>query len=164
METCRASEIKKTIAECADSEKAPQADFDAPSNNIQRSCSLKNRNADSIQPRALSRLAIASTTRPCHSALASSSLTESLGFFIMKNANSGTTVMSKALARWRFPYSIQIVRCRRYNLQFRREFFNAANRVKFGVAGMSFGTSNFCVISSQSNIPRQIQLALKFLF
>ena len=52
----------------------------------------------------------------------------------------------------------------RYNLQFRSEFFNAANRVKFGVAGMSFGTSNFGVVSSQSNIPRQIQLALKFLF
>ena len=52
----------------------------------------------------------------------------------------------------------------RYNLQFRGEFFNAANRVKFGVAGMNFGTSNFGVISSHSNIPRQIQLALKFLF
>ncbi len=52
----------------------------------------------------------------------------------------------------------------RYNLQFRGEFFNAANRAKFGVAGMSFGTSNFGVVSSQSNIPRQIQLALQFLF
>lgn len=52
----------------------------------------------------------------------------------------------------------------RYNLQFRSEFFNAANRVKFGVAGMFFGMPNFGVIGSQSNIPRQIQLALKFLF
>jgi hypothetical protein len=52
----------------------------------------------------------------------------------------------------------------RYNLQFRSEFFNAANRVKFGVAGMFLGNSNFGVISSQANQPRQIQLALKFIF
>lgn len=52
----------------------------------------------------------------------------------------------------------------RYNLQFRSEFFNAANRVRFGVAGMSLGNSTFGVVSSQANQPRQIQLALKFLF
>jgi len=52
----------------------------------------------------------------------------------------------------------------RYNLQFRGEFFNAANRVKFGVAGMSLGTSSFGVVSSQANQPRQIQLAMKFIF
>ena len=52
----------------------------------------------------------------------------------------------------------------RYNLQFRSEFFNAANRVRFGVAGMFLDTSTFGVVSSQANQPRQIQLALKFLF
>ena len=52
----------------------------------------------------------------------------------------------------------------RYNLQFRGEFFNAANRVKFGVAGMFLGNSSFGVVSSQANQPRQIQLALKFIF
>ena len=52
----------------------------------------------------------------------------------------------------------------RYNLQFRGEFFNAANRVKFGVAGMFLGNSTFGVVSSQANQPRQIQLALKLLF
>jgi len=52
----------------------------------------------------------------------------------------------------------------RYNVQFRAEFFNAANRVKFGIAGMNYGAANFGVISSQLNQPRQIQLALKFLF
>ena len=52
----------------------------------------------------------------------------------------------------------------RFNLQFRSEFFNAANHVRFGVAGMQFGSSNFGVISSQGNSPREIQLALKLTF
>lgn len=52
----------------------------------------------------------------------------------------------------------------RYNLQFRGEFFNAANRARFGVAGMFLGTATFGVVSSQANQPRQIQLALKFIF
>jgi hypothetical protein len=52
----------------------------------------------------------------------------------------------------------------RYNLQFRSEFFNVANHVRFGVAGMFLGNSTFGVVSSQANQPRQVQLALKFLF
>ncbi|MEO8128740.1 MAG: carboxypeptidase-like regulatory domain-containing protein [Bryobacteraceae bacterium] len=52
----------------------------------------------------------------------------------------------------------------RYNLQFRGEFFNAANHVRFGVAGMFIGNSTFGVVSSQANSPRAVQLAMKFLF
>jgi hypothetical protein len=52
----------------------------------------------------------------------------------------------------------------RFNLQFRGEAFNAANRVKFGIAGMFLGNQNFGVISSQANSPRQIQLALKLIY
>jgi hypothetical protein len=52
----------------------------------------------------------------------------------------------------------------RFNLQFRSEFYNIANHPRFGVPGLVFGTSNFGVISSQANNPRQIQFALKFLF
>lgn len=52
----------------------------------------------------------------------------------------------------------------RYNLQFRSEFFNVANHVRFGVAGIQLGNPTFGVVSSQANQPRQIQLALKFLF
>jgi hypothetical protein len=52
----------------------------------------------------------------------------------------------------------------RFNLQFRAEFFNVANHHRFGIAGMQFGTSTFGVVSSQANIPRQIQLALKFTY
>lgn len=52
----------------------------------------------------------------------------------------------------------------RFNLQFRSEFFNATNRVRFGVAGVNIGNSAFGVVSSQANNPRQVQLALKLLF
>ncbi len=52
----------------------------------------------------------------------------------------------------------------RFNLQFRAEFFNLANHVRFGIAGMQFGNSTFGVVSSQGNSPRQIQLALRLSF
>ncbi len=52
----------------------------------------------------------------------------------------------------------------RFNLQFRSEFFNVFNHVRFGVAGMFLGDPTFGVISAQANQPRQIQMALKFLF
>src|SRR5262249_4995067 len=52
----------------------------------------------------------------------------------------------------------------RYNLQFRAELFNLANRVRFGDPGMVLNTPLFGVISSQINSPRQIQLALKLIF
>jgi hypothetical protein len=52
----------------------------------------------------------------------------------------------------------------RFNVQFRAELFNALNHVRFGYANMSFGNPSFGVISSQGNTPRNIQLALKFLY
>lgn len=52
----------------------------------------------------------------------------------------------------------------RFNVQFRAEFFNSMNHRRFGVAGMQFGTATFGVVSSQANIPRQVQLALKFVY
>jgi hypothetical protein len=52
----------------------------------------------------------------------------------------------------------------RLNLQLRGEFFNVFNRVRFGDPGLSLGTAQFGVVSSQSNAPRRIQFALKLLF
>ena len=52
----------------------------------------------------------------------------------------------------------------RFNLQFRAEAFNVANHVRFGVAGFRSDDPTFGVISTQANNPRQVQLALKFLF
>jgi len=55
----------------------------------------------------------------------------------------------------------------RVNLTFRVETFNLFNRVQFGMPGRTQTTaavSTFGVISSQSNNPRLIQLALRLNF
>jgi hypothetical protein len=49
----------------------------------------------------------------------------------------------------------------RLNLQFRAEFFNLFNTVRFAPPNTQFGTPNFGVVSSQVNSPRDIQLALR---
>jgi len=52
----------------------------------------------------------------------------------------------------------------RLNLQFRSEFFNLFNRVRFGDPGLTYGTPQFGVVTSQANTPRLIQFALKLLY
>ena len=52
----------------------------------------------------------------------------------------------------------------KWNVQFRAEFFNAFNRVRFAGPNGSVDNNAFGVIGSQGNSPRQIQLALKLLF
>ena len=52
----------------------------------------------------------------------------------------------------------------RFRLQFRAEAFNIANTPTFGAPGTSLNGANFGVITSQANLPRRLQLALKFLF
>ena len=52
----------------------------------------------------------------------------------------------------------------RANLQFRVEFFNILNHVRFHNPGLSFGTPQFGVVSAQVNEPRLIQVALKLIF
>jgi len=50
------------------------------------------------------------------------------------------------------------------DVQFRLETFNTFNRVQFGFPGNTLGAAGFGVISSDNNIPRQIQLGMKFIF
>jgi hypothetical protein len=50
------------------------------------------------------------------------------------------------------------------SLTFRAEFFNAFNRVVFGSPASNVSASNFGVISSQGNTPRQGQVALRLDF
>jgi len=52
----------------------------------------------------------------------------------------------------------------KYQLQFRAEAFNAFNRVQFGNPNTNINSTAFGVISSQQNSPRNLQLALRFLF
>jgi hypothetical protein len=52
----------------------------------------------------------------------------------------------------------------RYRLEFRAEFFNLFNRVEFGLPDTTYGDTTFGQISTQVNIPRQIQFGLKLYF
>lgn len=49
-------------------------------------------------------------------------------------------------------------------LQARGEFFNAFNSPMFGQPNPGFGSGNFGRITSQTNDPRQVQLALRLIF
>ena len=52
----------------------------------------------------------------------------------------------------------------RYNIQFRVEAFNAFNHPVFNGPDAGVNDANFGLINSQSNSPRQLQLAIKFVF
>lgn len=49
-------------------------------------------------------------------------------------------------------------------IQFRAEFFNIFNRVQFAPPGNEYGTSTFGVVSTQFNLPRVVQFALRLSF
>jgi hypothetical protein len=49
-------------------------------------------------------------------------------------------------------------------VEFRAEAFNLLNKTQFGAPGTTFGASDFGVVSSQANNPRQIQLGLRVIF
>jgi hypothetical protein len=48
--------------------------------------------------------------------------------------------------------------------EFRLEAFNVLNKAQFGFPGTTYGSSTFGVISSQANLPRNVQVALKIHF
>jgi hypothetical protein len=48
--------------------------------------------------------------------------------------------------------------------EFRAEFFNVTNTPNFDAPGQAFGNAQFGVVSGQANVPRQVQLGLKFYF
>jgi hypothetical protein len=52
----------------------------------------------------------------------------------------------------------------KWNVQFRAEFFNAFNRVRFAGPNGTVDNSAFGTVNGQGNGPRQIQLALKLIF
>ena len=52
----------------------------------------------------------------------------------------------------------------RFKVQFRSEFFNAFNRTQFGNPDTGVTSANYGKITSQANIPRQIQFGLKLVY
>jgi Carboxypeptidase regulatory-like domain len=83
--------------------------------------------------------------------------------------NEGRTdpnLTSAGIAQWdfsafkNFPFTSD----GRTFLQFRAEFFNIFNRVQFGYPGQSQGQSSFGVVTSQQNLPRLVQFALRLSF
>jgi hypothetical protein len=52
----------------------------------------------------------------------------------------------------------------RARLEFRLEAFNSLNNVVFGAPGNVINSSNFGVVTTVANTPRQMQLALKLTF
>ena len=52
----------------------------------------------------------------------------------------------------------------RYQVAFRAEAFNLTNTPVFGFPGTTINGANFGIITSQSNPPRNLQFALKFIF
>jgi len=48
--------------------------------------------------------------------------------------------------------------------EFRAEAFNLFNTPQFGFPGTTLGQAGFGIIGTQANLPRQVQLALKFVF
>jgi hypothetical protein len=52
----------------------------------------------------------------------------------------------------------------RVRMQFRAEFFNAFNTPQFAPPNGTYGTGSFGTVTSQENIPREIQFGLKILF
>jgi hypothetical protein len=87
--------------------------------------------------------------------------------FTFGNASrTDPSLRSPGIANWdfsafkKFPFGPD----RRYNIEFRSEFFNIFNRVQFGYPGQTQGSSSFGIVSSQQNTPRLVQFALRFAF
>jgi Carboxypeptidase regulatory-like domain len=94
----------------------------------------------------------------------------SQSFRLTQSFELGTVPRSAANMRGPFNFSDDLSLVKDFpirealRLQFRVEAFNFLNKVEFGLPGQTFGTATFGVISSQANLPRNVQLALKLIW
>ena len=72
-----------------------------------------------------------------------------------------TGVRTPGIANYDFSVFKSVTVREKMKLQFRTEFFNVMNRVQFGPPGEVKGNAQFGVISSQINLPRLVQFALR---
>lgn len=75
-----------------------------------------------------------------------------------------TQVRSDGLKHWDISLLKNTAITEGVTIQFRAEFFNAFNRVQFGSPNTSVTNASYTQVTSQANIPRQIQFGLKLLF
>lgn len=92
--------------------------------------------------------------------------TQAPAYTFGNESKNDSTLKAPGMANWdmgivkKFPIDKE----GRLNLQFRAEFFNLFNRVQFGVPSTSVGGSGYGQISSQQNLPRVVQFALRLSF
>jgi hypothetical protein len=72
-----------------------------------------------------------------------------------------TSVRTAGIANYDFSVFKSVDLTERFRLQFRTEFFNIFNRAQFGPPGQVRGNAQFGVVSSQLNLPRLVQFALR---
>ncbi len=88
-------------------------------------------------------------------------------FFAPAPATFGNTarnlsdIRTHGIANFDFTVFKKTALTERVGLEFRVETFNLFNRVQFGRPGVSLGLPTFGVISSQANLPRLVQFALR---
>ena len=81
-------------------------------------------------------------------------------------SRTDSNLRSPGVANWDFSAfkSFAIAPEGKATLQFRAEFFNIFNRVQFGYPGQALGSSSFGQITTQQNLPRLVQFALRASF
>jgi Carboxypeptidase regulatory-like domain/TonB dependent receptor len=72
-----------------------------------------------------------------------------------------TSVRTAGIANYDFSLFKNIRINERFQLSFRTEVFNIFNRVQFGPPGETLGTTQFGIVSTQLNLPRLVQFALR---
>ncbi|HVW87688.1 MAG TPA: TonB-dependent receptor [Bryobacteraceae bacterium] len=72
-----------------------------------------------------------------------------------------TAVRTAGIANYDFSVFKSVDLTERFRLQFRTEIFNLFNRVQFGPPGETLGNAQFGVVSTQLNLPRLVQFALR---
>lgn len=91
-------------------------------------------------------------------------------FRLSQSFELGNVPRSSALLRSPLTFQDDLSAIKNFNihdsvkLEFRIEAFNLLNRVQFGLPNTTFNSSSFGLITSQGNLPRNVQAALKLNF
>jgi hypothetical protein len=95
-----------------------------------------------------------------------SCFTQPAPFTFGDESRNDPNLRSPGIANWDFSAykNFALTPENKATLQFRAEFFNIFNRVQFGYPGQALGSSNFGQITSQVNLPRLVQFALRLSF